>query len=69
MIDNGNDFRAAGPCPLFAGGLVRAANPQASPDQVVAALTSTAVPLPSLSGKVVTGGRVDAARAIGFTAR
>lgn len=44
--------------------LVRAAAPHASAEEVVSAIKAGTVPHPSLAGKVSTGGRVDAAKAI-----
>lgn len=52
--------------PLAAGAvaLVRADRPQASAAQAVRAITATAYPLPTLAGKVESGGEVDAAAAL-----
>lgn len=44
--------------------LVRAAAPSATPAQVVAAIKAGSVPVATLAGKTVTGGRVDALGAI-----
>ena len=44
--------------------LVRAAVPGANADEVARAIKDSVVPLPSLQGKTVTGGKVDAAAAI-----
>jgi thermitase len=44
--------------------LVRAAAPWATAEQVVAAITTGTVPVASLAGKTVAGGRVDALKAI-----
>jgi subtilisin family serine protease len=44
--------------------LVRAAAPWATADQAAAAVKAGTVPLASLSGRVVSGGRVDAVRAL-----
>ncbi len=52
--------------PFVAGvaSMLMAANPQLSAQQVVQRLIATAKPLPGLQGKVVSGGIVDAARAL-----
>jgi subtilisin family serine protease len=49
--------------------LVRAAVPAASAAQVAVAIREGAVPMPSLAGKTVTGGRADAAAAIAAARR
>lgn len=54
--------------PLTAGvvALVRAERPQATPAQVVKAITASAYPLASLTGKVASGGVVDAVAALNW---
>ena len=47
--------------------LVKAVHPEYSPAQVKSAILSSVDPLPSLQGLTVTGGRLNAARAIGVT--
>ena len=51
------------------GALVRAAVPEASAAQVAEAVREGAVPLPSLAGKTVTGGRADAPATIAAARR
>jgi thermitase len=45
--------------------LILAANPAISIDELRARLLNSADPLPSLKGKVTTGGRINAAKALG----
>ncbi|HEX6186832.1 MAG TPA: S8 family serine peptidase, partial [Pyrinomonadaceae bacterium] len=53
--------------PVVAGvaALILAANPGISLDELRARLLNSVDPLPSLKGKVATGGRVNAAKALG----
>lgn len=54
----------AAPLAAGAAALVRADRPQATPQQVIAAIEQSAYPLPALIGKVSSAGIVDAARAL-----
>ncbi|HEY6806802.1 MAG TPA: S8 family serine peptidase [Pyrinomonadaceae bacterium] len=53
--------------PVVAGvaALIAAKNPKISVDELRAKLLASVDPLPSLKGKVVTGGRINAAKAVG----
>lgn len=55
----------AAPAVTGTAALYLSRSPESSPDEVRSAILQSADPLSSLSGKVVTGGRLNAARAVG----
>jgi subtilisin family serine protease len=62
-LDSGTSF--ASPQVAGVAALVLAQNPTWSASQVVSRIIATAMPLPSLAGKTVSGGLVNAAAAVG----